>query len=199
MKCACGTEGCRKLIRSTQFLPHELFDKYKEFIPAHHRKEYWKEKTYVSHIKGVRGIFAKHPIKKGEHIYHVTGPVVRYETPPDYRIGYKWLAVDYNAWVIPPRLNPWWSMRHSCYPNVGVVRGNQVIAMRNIEPDEELTDDDAMTEADPRWKNKCTCDLPNCRKIIYSVQQLSDEQFETYKPFMSTFLKQQYFLSHKKS
>lgn len=197
MNCSCKASTCRGVIRGAQFLPRELFEKYKDFIPTYLKKVYLKEKVYTPKLQARKGVFAKHALKKGEIIFHVEGPIVRYKFPPNYRKGYQWLALGLNSWIIPLHTNPWWSIHHSCDPNVGVIGKGDVITMRDIKPDEELTVDDSMTEADPRWKYKCTCGKKNCRKIIRSVQFLSPELFEAYKPFMSAFLKQQYLLSHK--
>lgn len=35
MKCNCGDKNCRKNIRSIQFLPKEVFKKYKQYIPQY--------------------------------------------------------------------------------------------------------------------------------------------------------------------
>src|SRR5258706_445498 len=33
MKCKCGNRNCRKIIRSIQFLPEEVYRKYEPFVP----------------------------------------------------------------------------------------------------------------------------------------------------------------------
>lgn len=192
MRCSCGSTGCRSIIRSAQFLPRTLFDHYRDFIPAYLKNVYLSEKAYTPYLPKRGGVFAKQPIKKGERIFHVEGPTVRYQFPPDYHVGYQWLAIAVNAWIIPLRGSLWWSIRHSCEPNVGVIRNGVIVAMRDIAPDEELAVDDSTTEADMTWKHRCRCGTPNCRKLIRSVQFLPKELFERYKPYMSTFLKQQY-------
>lgn len=40
LKCACGEKNCRKTIRSIDFLPKTLFNKYSPFIPAAFKKKY---------------------------------------------------------------------------------------------------------------------------------------------------------------
>ncbi|MEK7540120.1 MAG: SET domain-containing protein [Patescibacteria group bacterium] len=145
-----------------------------------------------------RSLFAKHPLKKGEPIFKVEGPTVRYQFPPDYRLGYQWFNTGKNTWIIPQRNNPWWFIKHSCQPNVGVVRKNVVVALREIGPDEELTIDDAITETDPRWKRQCQCGAKNCRGLIRSVQFLPQELFETYRVYMPAFQRNMY-LAWRKS
>ena len=41
MKCSCRSKNCRKTIRSIRFLPNNLFQKYKLFIPK------WLQKSYL--------------------------------------------------------------------------------------------------------------------------------------------------------
>lgn len=43
MNCACGSENCRKLIRSVQSLPKGQFEKYLPYIPTYFKKLYLKE------------------------------------------------------------------------------------------------------------------------------------------------------------
>lgn len=192
MRCQCHTSQCREVIRSTQFLSREFFDQYKPFIPGYLRRVYLAQKTYTTHINGRRRLMAKRYLKRNEHVFSIEGPVVRYQFPPHYRIGYQWIASDHNEWIVPLRSNPWWSIRHSCEPNVGVIRKNRVVAMRAINPDEELVVDDSMVEADVRWKRKCDCGSSQCRGVVRSVQFLPSELYSSYQPFMPRFMKQVY-------
>lgn len=38
MKCKCSDQNCRKIIRSIQFLPEEVYRKYEPFVPEFARK-----------------------------------------------------------------------------------------------------------------------------------------------------------------
>ncbi len=40
MDCHCGKLGCRKVIRSVQFLPKDIFKRYLPFVPAYFKKLY---------------------------------------------------------------------------------------------------------------------------------------------------------------
>lgn len=197
MNCRCGAPGCRRVIRSVRFLARPVFEKYKRFVPAYLRHAYFAEKTYVGKRRTLRLLLAKHKLKKNEKICVIEGPEIQYDFAPDYRIGYRWLAIGKNAWIIPLRNSPWAVIRHSCDPNAGIVGKNTLVAMRAIEPDEELTVDDSATEADPRWHRTCHCGSKKCRKNIRSVQFLSKKLFVQYRPYMSSFIKQAY-LSWKK-
>jgi len=40
MRCNCGMDNCRKIIKSIQFLPEKLFNKYRSFIPRFFQQSY---------------------------------------------------------------------------------------------------------------------------------------------------------------
>lgn len=40
MKCNCGNNNCRKMIRSIQSLPREIFNKYTPYVPTYFMKVY---------------------------------------------------------------------------------------------------------------------------------------------------------------
>lgn len=39
-KCRCGAANCRKTIRSIQFLPERIFNKYMPYVPSYFKKVY---------------------------------------------------------------------------------------------------------------------------------------------------------------
>lgn len=193
MKCNCSSKECRKLIRSIQFLPAKLFKKYKPYIPKFLQKEYLAQKVYTEQVKnGIYSVFAKDKIKKGVVIFEVQGPTIKYSKAPNPQIGFRWLGIAKNTWIIPQRQNSWWSIRHSCNPNVGLKNKIQVVAMKTILPNEEITIDDSITEADPDWKITCHCLSPHCRKIIRSIAYLPSDLFKKYQPFIPKFFQKVY-------
>jgi hypothetical protein len=180
-----------------QRLPRELFEKYCEFIPKYLQQLYNAEKTYIVIKNGKRAVYAKQLIKKNAHVFRISGPIVRYAFEPNYSIGYQWFAIGKNAWIVPLRHTPWWAIQHSCEPNVGVIGRDTVVAMRDIQPDEELFVDDSSIEADPKWTRTCECDSPHCRGSIRSVQFLTPELFKQYKSYMPTFLRRTYLKANR--
>lgn len=42
MHCECGSKNCRKVIKSINFLPEEVFRKYMPFVPTYFKKIYIK-------------------------------------------------------------------------------------------------------------------------------------------------------------
>lgn len=49
MKCNCGSKNCRKIIRSIQFLPKKVYNKYAPYVPTYFMKVY---KAYNYDKKG---------------------------------------------------------------------------------------------------------------------------------------------------
>ena len=193
MVCRCGSSRCRKIIRTVQFLPEKLFKKYQNYIPNFLQKEYLSQKVYEGELSdGTRVLFAKGRIKKGEILYTVKGPIIYYPKAPRSEIGFHWLGIRKNTWLIPQRESPWWVMRHSCQPNVGLKDQTKVVAMRTIFPHEEVTIDDSITEADPNWRVDCRCGSSNCRREIRSIQYLPEKLFRQYQPFIPKFFQETY-------
>lgn len=77
-----------------------------------------------------------------------------------------------------------WFINHSCDPNTG--SGGDVytlVAMRDIEPGEEITIDYAVVDGDPDWNMPCGCGAPSCRKVITGNDWKLPELQERYKGY----------------
>ncbi|MDX1991377.1 MAG: SET domain-containing protein [bacterium] len=57
-------------------------------------------------------------------------------------------------------------MNHSCDPNTWWLDDDTMVAMRDIQPGEELTYDYATTEITIPFQMKCYCNAATCRKVI---------------------------------
>ena len=151
------------------------------------------QKVYEDKMNnGKNALFAKEKIKKGEIVFKVKGPIIHYPKPPKSEIGFRWLGIEKNTWLIPKRDNPWYVMCHSCEPNVGLQNRTNVVAMRTIFPHQEITIDDSITEADLNWKVTCSCHSKNCRKEIRSIQYLPQKLYKKYQPFIPKFFQNTY-------
>lgn len=192
MTCKCGEADCRSVIRSIHFLPERLFQRYREYVLPFLQREFARNKVEIVKEGSDFAIFAKRELRKGEPIFAVEGPVIVYKKPPDYRIGHRWLNISLHSWVIPEEENPWSFLRHSCAPNVGLNDSREVIALRAIRRNEELAIDDSITEADPRWRKRCSCGAKNCRGVVRSIQFLPQAAFRKYLPYIPSFLQQVY-------
>lgn len=89
---------------------------------------------------------------------------------------------------------------HSCNPNCGIKNLFQIVAMRDIEIDEEITWDYEMTEDNETeddksfyyWTLSCQCGSPICRGNIGSYRNMPQEIRDKYKEFISEWLIRKY-------
>ena len=123
-------------------------------------------------------VFAKENIGKGKVVLQFKGlKVINKSGIHTLQIGpYKHLLVN----------EPWRYVNHSCNPNCGINDRVKLVAMRNIERDEEITFDYAMSELEMRME--CQCDSRNCRKSITGYTGLSKNLKTKYKRFISSYL-----------
>ncbi|MDX1960957.1 MAG: SET domain-containing protein-lysine N-methyltransferase [Leptospiraceae bacterium] len=141
--------------------------------------------------KGV-GLFAKEKIFKNE-IVSISGGVVL--DTREWKELISTFDYAYNIadnLVIAP-LNPEdpsddWRMNHCCEPNCGVRGQTMFVAIRDIEPDEELTFDYAMTETDPEYKIELNCSRSTCRKKFTGEDWKKPEIQKKYKGYFSTYI-----------
>ena len=76
---------------------------------------------------------------------------------------------------------------HSCDPNLGL-RGNIIfVALRDIEPGEELTHDWCMTD-DDNYETECTCGAVNCRRVLTGKDWQRPELQARYRGYFATYL-----------
>jgi hypothetical protein len=100
-----------------------------------------------------------------------------------------------NGFIPPPDLDfnnlsiPWY-LNHSCDGNVGFDNNGDFIAIKNINPDQELSYDYGLIESNPKFKLKCVCKKATHRKIItgndWKMLRKDHDKYE----FMHPFLKQ---------
>ena len=76
---------------------------------------------------------------------------------------------------------------HSCEPNIGVQGQIVFVALRAIEPGEELTHDWATTDDDD-YQMECKCGAPSCRKIITGQDWRRIDLQRKYAGYMSWYL-----------
>lgn len=141
-------------------------------------------KVNATQNKGL-GLFATRPIKKGEVVLIIRGELVKYtpENISKYTEDRMW-HVSYDEVIIAE--SPGRYTNHSCNPNCGVKRLVEIVAMRDINADEEITIDYDMIEYS--WTMKCLCGSENCRKYIHGYKFLSDVERKRYKGFISDYL-----------
>jgi SET domain-containing protein len=80
-------------------------------------------------------------------------------------------------------------LNHACEPNVGVAGNVIFVAMRDIDPGEELTIDYAMFDDDDR-RMTCQCGRRGCRGTVTGKDWRRPELQARYGPYFSWYLQQ---------
>ena len=148
-----------------------------------------KESVYVKESldKG-RGVYAARDIRKNEVILEFNGPYVKIESLAGIprEVQDHLFNIGLNEYLIVRE--PGAYTNHSCDPNAGIVRDVLLVAMRDIERDEEITFDYSMITSDD-WTMECLCGSPSCRKIIGNYKDLPDELKTKYDKYTPDWIK----------
>ncbi len=176
------------------------------------KKREEKFKIRKSSIDGL-GAFAVRPIKKGELICLMKGEIIsvaelkkRYDAGLERRsdplqIGEaEYLDLD----------EPYVLINHSCEPNSFIKNKNELVAIKDIKLNEEITYDYSATEwsddasweryDEYEWTIECHCPSPLCRKIIREFRFLPEDVHRRYikNGSVSKFIAEKYKRCHGK-
>ncbi len=189
-----GYEGSADHILSYDGIGQSGFLKHiiKEGIARHKRKQskYYLKKNGATGY----GIYAKNIIKKGELIYkgeeqsqrivtksHVLKNWSADEIKTFRRYAYPISDEVFILWDTDPQ--SWAPQNHSCDPNTEY-KGLDVIAIKDIFPNEELTLDYSSFLNEEMQPFKCNCKSPNCRQWITGMANNSISARERNAPII---------------
>jgi hypothetical protein len=155
---------------------------------------YLSPKTIVqeSPIHG-RGLFAHEPIAKDEIVAIKGGYIFDEATLRDVetRLGPAEIPVAEGFYIGPltegERAGGMIFSNHSCDPNIGIQGQIVFIALRDIQPGEELTHDWATTD-DDTYEMPCNCGTQNCRGIITGQDWRRKDLQAKYRGYMAWYL-----------
>jgi uncharacterized protein len=147
-----------------------------------------------SSISG-KGLFAIHPIKKGELLIDFTPAPGKYLTEQEADVFYDggndyMLQVDDDLFFVATtddELEVSDYLNHSCEPTCGVRGIFQFVALKDIKPGDEITFDYAMTESS-EYSINCHCGKPTCRVTITGDDWKIKELQRKYKGFFSAYI-----------
>lgn len=114
------------------------------------------------------GIFAKEPLAQGELLAVFGGVVYPWEafiTLPERERSLS-LQVEENLFLVPDKIGEGDYVNHSCDPNAGLSGQIALVAMRDIQPGEEVCFDYAMSDTTPYDEFDCECGASNCRRRV---------------------------------
>lgn len=137
------------------------------------------------------GIFAISKIAAGEIVAGFGGFVmIRHEfegLPVAQQVHSLQIGEDLFM-VCPADSEPADLFNHSCDPNCGVAGNVLLVAMRDIDADEELTFDYAMCDADDYDEFECHCGSSGCRTKVTGNDWMIPELQDRYAGMFSTYL-----------
>lgn len=79
-------------------------------------------------------------------------------------------------------------VNHSCNPNCGIRGQISMVAMRDIQPGEEITYDYAMSDGVPFDEFSCACGALSCRGKITGNDWKLTHLWEKYEGYFATYL-----------
>jgi uncharacterized protein len=155
---------------------------------------YRSPKTVVkeSRIHG-RGLFAREPIAKGEMVAIKGGYIFDAATLRDVEqsLGPAHITIAEGFFIGPlaasEREGGMIFSNHSCDPTIGVQGQIVFVALRDVQPGEELTHDWATTD-DDSYEMRCNCGAQNCRGVITGQDWRRKELQQKYQGYIAWYL-----------
>jgi hypothetical protein len=140
--------------------------------------------------KGVCGVFCRELIRKDEIVALWGGKVLSAEEIDREMPNFtqQVLQIEDGFYLLSPSMEPSDCFNHCCDPNVGLTGQIGLIAMRDIEPGEEVCLDYAMCDGSDYDEFPCSCGSPKCRGHITGEDWKRPELWERYDGYFSPYL-----------
>ena len=164
--------------------------------PRHKMSSYLSNKVKVSPSEtSGKGLFADQKIDKNELIADYSLGLGKYVSAQEADILFDsgqdhMIQVDDDLFFAATHEGEFEDsdlVNHSCEPNCGVEGKLKIVAMRDIEPGEEITFDYAMSESSD-YKIACNCGKSACRGIITGNDWKIKELQKKYTGYFSDYL-----------
>jgi SET domain-containing protein len=140
---------------------------------------------------GGYGVFARQPVQAGELLTVWGGQVVNLEQLRQLPESNQHHAVQVEEGLYLAPIGPGEPadyFNHSCSPNAGLRGQIALVAMRDIQPDEEVCFDYAMTDGTPYDEFECACGSAHCRQRITGDDWKKPDLWERYAGYFSPYL-----------
>lgn len=139
-----------------------------------------------------RGMFAKELIYAGEIVYIKGGHVLTRAELFSSEVINSYLPISDDYFVGAISAEEEESVKlfnnHSCDPNCGLHGEITFVAIRDIQPGEELTVDYAFIDNED-YSFECHCGSKKCRHIVTGYDWKIEKLQEEYYPFFAQYLK----------
>ena len=136
-------------------------------------------KFAVRNCRFGRGVFATQPIQEGEEILTFTGPritLAEVQAKGEKEANPLQIGADLFIDLEEPGV----LVNHSCLPNAGIKNDEMLVALRAIQPDEEIFYDYSPTVSGDPWTMPCDCREACCRKVVGDFKDLPLEVKQRY-------------------
>jgi SET domain-containing protein len=147
------------------------------------------------------GSFVVSKISKGEMVASFGGNVIDQRELTNYsadRVS-RSLQLNSDTYLLSGNVpEPGDMINHSCEPNCGISGTSSVQAIRDIEIDEELTFDYAMSDSSKYDEFICACGKEKCRVKITGLDWLNKVLQAKYRNYFSSYIEKLIKLSHSK-
>jgi len=141
--------------------------------------------------KGGWGVFAQEPVAQGELLVVWAGDIINYRQLlrlPE-KLRRRSIQVEEGLYQVSTRTSERADyINHSCQPNAGLSGQIALVAMRDIEPGEEICFDYAMSDGSPYDQFVCQCGAPGCRGVVTGSDWSRPELWERYRVYFSPYL-----------
>ena len=98
------------------------------------------------------------------------------------------LQVEENLYLVPFEIENADYVNHSCNPNAGLTGHSGLVALRDIEPGDQICFDYAMSDGSPYDEFDCECGESNCRVHVTGNDWQIDTLWERYAGHFSPYL-----------
>ncbi|MDR1896842.1 MAG: SET domain-containing protein-lysine N-methyltransferase [Prevotellaceae bacterium] len=137
------------------------------------------------------GMFTKERISKGEVVCIKGGHILKREQLFSNGKINSYLPIDDNYFLGAENLEEEAAIKlfnnHSCSPNCGLRGEITFVAIRDIEPCEELTCDYAFID-DEDYEFECSCGSANCRKKVTGRDWKNVDLQKQYGEYFAAYL-----------
>jgi hypothetical protein len=140
--------------------------------------------------KGGRALVVREPVAKGELVVVWGGEVVQGSalgalSPAERLLT---IQVEEDLYLVSAQDGPADWVNHSCNPNCGLSGQIGLVALRRLEPGEEVCFDYAMSDGSPYDQFNCGCGAAECRGRISGEDWSRPELWKRYRGHFSPYL-----------
>jgi SET domain-containing protein len=147
------------------------------------------------------GSFVVSKISKGEMVASFGGNVIDHSELTNYsadRVS-RSLQLNDDTYLLSGNIPEDGDMiNHSCKPNCGIAGTSSVQALRDIQINEELTFDYAMSDSSQYDEFNCACEKVGCREKVTGMDWQNKDLQTKYRNYFSSYIETLIKFSHSK-